>query len=62
MVGIDNKDDFIKFKNNQNNKEYFEPQEFQPDYYVEDSIEDYQNNCDKQLEKAIELLNKKVKK
>lgn len=58
MVGIDNKDDFIKFKNNQNNKEYFEPQVFKPDYYVENNIDDLKNNYDRQLEKTLELLNK----
>ena len=62
MVGIDKKCDFIEFKNNIDNKKYFEPQIFEPDYYVEKEVEDYQNNCDRQLEFAIGLLNKKVRK
>ena len=59
MKEIDDKNDFIEFKKN---KKYFEPQIFEPDYYVEKVIEDYKNNRDRQLEFAIELLNKKVKK
>lgn len=59
MKEINDKNDFIEFKKN---RKYFEPQIFEPDYYVENSIEDYKNNCDRQLEVAIELLNKKVKK
>ena len=62
MIGIDKKSDFIKFKNNINNRKYFESQIFEPDYYVEKTIEDYKNNYDRQLEFAIGLLNKKVRK
>ena len=62
MKEIDNKNDFIHFKNDSNNQMYFEPQIFKPDYYVESSIEDYQNNRDRQLELAIELLNNIKKK
>lgn len=62
MEGIYNKSDFIEFKNKINNRKYFEPQIFEPDYYVESSIEDYQNNYDRQLEFAIELLNNIKKK
>lgn len=61
MIGIDKKSDFIKFKNNINNKKYFESQIFEPDYYVEKTIEDYKNNYDRQLEFAIGLLNNKNK-
>ena len=61
MIGIDKKSDFIKFKNNINNRKYFESQIFEPDYYVEKVIEDYKNNYDRQLEFAIGLLNNKNK-
>lgn len=58
MIGIETKDDFLKFKNDLSNKKYFEPQIFKPDYYVENSIEDYINNIDPYLDKAIEILQK----
>ena len=60
MIGIDNKNDFIEFKNNINNVKYFEPQIFEPDYYVEITIEDYKNDYDRQLEFSIDLFKKIV--
>lgn len=60
MIGIDNKNDFIEFKNNIKNVKYFEPQIFEPDYYVEITIEDYKNDYDRQLEFSIDLFKKIV--
>ena len=54
------KEKFIEFKNNSKNEVYFEPQIFEPDYYVYNSIEDYKNQYDRQLDSAL-LLNVKIK-
>lgn len=50
---IKEKDKFIKFKNNTENYVYFEPQIFRPDYYVDNTIEDYKNGYDRQLDAAL---------
>lgn len=55
----DTKEKFEKLKEN---KELFIPQIFEPDYYVENTIEDYVNGVDKQLEYAIQILNQKTNK
>lgn len=41
-------------------KKYFEPIIFKPDYYSENTIDDLKNNYDRQLDTAINLLNKKM--
>ena len=58
---IKEKEDFIEFKNNIDNQKYFEPQIFEPDYYVENTIEDYKNQYDRQLDSALLLINTRMK-
>lgn len=58
---IKEKEEFVKFKNNSENQIYFEPQIFKPDYYVENSIEDYKNEYDRQLDSALLFLNARMK-
>lgn len=62
IINIRTKEEFMKFKNNHNNLIYFEPQIFEPDYYVENTIEDYRNKYDRQLYSALFLLNTRYKK
>ena len=52
---------YIPFEEMKKNKKFFIPQIFEPDYYVYNSIDDYKNNIDSCLDKAIELFNEKVK-
>lgn len=58
---IKEKDEFIKFKNNPENYIYFEPQIFRPDYYVDNTIEDYKNGYDRQLDVALMSIKKIIK-
>ena len=58
---IKEKEDFIEFKNNIDNQKYFEPQIFEPDYYVENTIEDYKNQYDRQLDSALLLIKTRMK-
>ena len=60
LININTKEDFIKFKNNPNNAVYFFPQVFEPDYKVENQIEDYKNGYDRQLYSALLLLEEKI--
>lgn len=57
LINIKTKEEFTEFKNNPENKMYFEPQVFEPDYNVENQIEDYENKYDRQLHSAILLFN-----
>ena len=50
---------FIPFEEMKKNKDYFIPQIFEPDYYVKNSIDDYKNGYDRQLDSAIKLLDLK---
>jgi len=52
---------FIPFEEMKKNKEFFIPQIFEPDYYVYKTIEDYKNNIDPCLDKAISLFGEKVR-
>ena len=61
IKGIEDKEEFKKFKSDPNNKKYFEPQIFEPDYYVENTIEDYKNEYDRQLDSALQLINENIK-
>jgi len=54
MLSINSKDDLNKL-----DKDIFKPQIFKPDIYVENSIDDYRNGVDKQLEVAINEFRKK---
>ena len=56
---IKNKEDFKKFKNNKVNHKYFEPNIFEPDYLIENTIEDYIDNFDRQKQEAINIINEK---
>ena len=56
LINIRTKEDFFAFKNNPNNKVYFEPQSFEPDYNVENQIDDYEDGYDRQLHSAILLF------
>lgn len=58
MIVIDSKEKFLEFKNNPNNQKYFIPQFFEPDYYIVESIDDYKNNNDLYVKKALEIFNK----
>lgn len=58
MKQVKAKEEFIKFKNNSENQTYFKPQIFEPDYYVDNSIEDYKNGYDRQLDSALLLIKK----
>ena len=51
---------YIPFEEMKKNKEFFIPQIFEPDYYVYKTIEDYKNNIDPCLDKAISLFDEKV--
>ena len=51
----DTKENFEILKQN---KKLFIPQLFEPDYYSKKSIEDYKNGIDRELELAIDLMNK----
>lgn len=53
---VKSKKEFINFKNNLNNKKFFEPQIFEPDFYIENNIEDYKNQFDRQLDYAIKYI------
>lgn len=58
---IKEKDEFVKFKNNPENYIYFEPQIFRPDYYVDNTIEDYKNGYDRQLDAALMFIKPIIK-
>lgn len=51
-------DKFIKEKDK---KELIKPQYFIPDYYIENTIEDYKNGIDRELKLAIDLIDKNKK-
>lgn len=57
ICNINKKEDFISFKSDIQNQKYFIPIIYEPDYIVENKIEDYENNKDRVLEYAIEILN-----
>lgn len=61
IKGIESKEEFEKFKNNPDNNKFFEPQVFKPDYYVENTIEDYKYGYDRQLDSAQLLINTRMK-
>ena len=61
IKGISTKEDFKKFKNNPNNKKYFEPQIIEPDYYVDQSINNYINEYDNPYESALLLFKTRMK-
>lgn len=56
IFNINNKNDFVVFKNNIYNRKYFDPIIYIPDYIVENKIGDYENNSDSVLEYAIKLF------
>lgn len=56
ICNINRKDDFLKFKKNSENRNYFIPIIFSPDYIIENKIEDYKNNRDRVLEYAVKIL------
>lgn len=56
ICNINRKDNFLQFKNNKENHEYFIPIIFSPDYIIENIIEDYKNNRDRVLEYAVKIL------
>ena len=58
---IKEKDKFLAFKNNPNNSIYFEPQFFEPNYYVENTLNDYQNHNDRQVYSALLLIRTRMK-
>lgn len=59
IISIKEKEEFKQFKNNPQNQIYFEPQVFEPNYYVENQIEDYKIGYDRQLDSALQLLKEK---
>lgn len=56
MKGINTKEEYKKFKNNQKNNKYFKPQIFKPDYYINNSINEISLGIDKQKELAKKIL------
>lgn len=52
---------FLEFKNNLENKKYFEPSFLPITSYVHTTIEDYEACCDTFIEKGKEILDKKEK-
>lgn len=48
-----NKENFFPFKEDKENKKYFLPSNFLPDIYIENTIEDYEINYDRQLDTAL---------
>ena len=59
MNGV-NKEKFQEFYNNFNNKKYFTDETFTPEIYVKNNLNDYKNNYDKELNKAIECFNQRI--
>lgn len=55
MRGVNN-NYFLSFKLNDLNRNFFLPSKFLPDFYVENSVEDYELNYDRQLDFAIKQL------
>lgn len=50
------KEEFKEFIADKNNIRCFNPEIFNPDFYIENKIEDYISNEDRQLECAVEIL------
>jgi hypothetical protein len=55
-ISFDNKKEFINKKDKLKESGYFKPIIYEPDFYVENTLEDYKNGIDKQLEYAINIL------
>ena len=56
ICSLDSKEDFVKFKNNKQNKKYFDKKPFLIDTYIEPTIEDYILKKDPILEYAEKSL------
>ena len=56
IITVVGKEKFQQFKSDPQNQIYFEPQIFEPDYYVENKIEDYKAGVDQQLDTALRIL------
>ena len=56
---ITTKEEFKKFKDNKYNHKYLKPNIFEPDYFIENKMEDYIDNFDRQKQEAINIINEK---
>ena len=58
LVFVLGKENFDKFVSNEQNKKHFIKDVFQPDIYVENTLEDYEKGIDRQLEVAKDVISR----
>lgn len=62
LVFVLGKENFDKFVSNEQNKKHFIKDVFQPDIYVENTLEDYAQGIDRQLEVAKDVISRETVK